>query len=63
MILLAGSALALAACGDDEGGEETHATVTPQAAIEEIAAVRAGLAQALEEYTAGDAETHWTAWS
>jgi hypothetical protein len=56
-ILLASCALALAACGDDDGGEETHATVTPQVAIEEIAAVRAGLADALAEYTSGDAET------
>ena len=57
MTLLAGSALALAACGDDEGGEETETTVTPQIAIEEIGDVRAGLNQALAEYTGGDAET------
>lgn len=56
-VLLASSALALAACGDDDGGEETEAAATPQTAIEEIAAVRAGLDQALAEYTGGDADT------
>jgi hypothetical protein len=56
-VLLASSALALAACGDDDGGEETEAAATPQTAIEEIAAVRAGLDQALAEYTSGDAAT------
>ena len=57
-ILLATSALALTACGgDDETSEESEAAVTPEAAIEEIAAVRAGLDQALAEYTGGDAET------
>jgi len=57
-ILLATSTLALAACGgDEETSEESEAAVTPEAAIEEIAAVRAGLDQALAEYTGGDAET------
>jgi hypothetical protein len=57
-ILLASSALALTACGgDDETSEESEAAVTPEVAIEEIAAVRAGLDQALAEYTGGDAET------
>jgi hypothetical protein len=56
-LVLATSALALAACGDEEGGEETEAAVTPQVAIGEIAAVRAGLEQALAEYTNGDAES------
>ena len=56
-VLFAIAALALAACGDDEsGGEESEAAVTPQVAIEEIAAVRAGLDEAATAYADGDAE-------
>lgn len=50
---LAVAALALAACGGDDDGEE--ASVTPAQAIDEIAEVRAGLDQALDAYQDGDA--------
>jgi hypothetical protein len=56
-ILLTASALALAACGDEEEtSEEAEAAVTPEAAIDEIAAVRAGLDDAAKTYAGGDAD-------
>ena len=55
-ILLATLALGLAACGDDEeSGESSEASVTPEAAIGEIAEVRAGLEDAVSAYAGGDA--------
>ena len=63
-VLLAIAALALAACGDDESGEESEAAaVTPQVAIEEIAEVRAGLDEAATAYADGDAEAEQVVYS
>jgi hypothetical protein len=60
--LLAATALAAAAliagCADEEssaGAEEEHAAATPQKAIAEIAAVRAGLTAGLAAYEQGNA--------
>jgi high-affinity iron transporter len=49
--------LALTACGGDDGEttEVAEATVTPEAAIGEIALVRQGLDQALAQYREDDA--------
>jgi hypothetical protein len=56
-LTLALLALGVAACGDDENGEEAEeASVTPQQAIAEIAQVRRGLDEAAAAYRAGDAE-------
>ena len=55
-VLFAIAALAFAACGDDENGEESEAAATPEVAIEEIAAVRAGLDEAAAASADGDAE-------
>ncbi len=62
MILLCTSvaAIAIVACGDDsdtDASSETEAAVTPEQAIEEIAAVRAGLADGLDQYRDDDAAT------
>jgi hypothetical protein len=49
---------ALIACGDDSESDEAaeaEASVTPEQAIEEIAAVRSGLDDALATYETGDA--------
>jgi hypothetical protein len=57
LTLLSTLALAFAACGDDESSEESaESTATPETAIAEIAAVRTGLADAVDTYSAGDAE-------
>lgn len=50
--------LALVACGDssDESSTEAEESVTPAAAIEEIAAVEDGLAAAVAAYEKGDAD-------
>jgi hypothetical protein len=52
------AATALIACGDDSESEEpaeAEASVTPEQGIDEIAAVRAGLDDALTTYRDGDA--------
>lgn len=55
-VLVTLAATALIACGDDSESEdaETEATATPEQAIEEIAAVRSGLDDALATYEDGD---------
>jgi hypothetical protein len=61
-IILAATALIAAGCGDDDDSgsdreaAEAAATVGPQEAIAEIAAVRTGLAEGLAAYRSGDAE-------
>lgn len=52
------SALALAACGDDESSSEEaeETAATPQEAITEIAQVQTGLADAMKSYESGDAD-------
>ena len=56
--LAALAATAMIACGDDSESEdaeaEAEATATPEQAIEEIAAVRTGLDEALTTYQDGD---------
>jgi hypothetical protein len=53
--LLTTMAFALAACGGDDNSGDAGGAATPQTAIDEIGAVRAGLDDALRSYAAGDA--------
>ena len=56
-LTLAGAALALAACGDDEDSGSSEPATTPAEAITEIEEVRTGLDESLAAYEEGDAET------
>jgi hypothetical protein len=57
LVPLATAALALGACGDDDGDESAEEpSVTPQQALAEIPEVRQGLTQGLAAYRQGDAE-------
>ena len=57
ILALAALLLAIAGCGgSDDSDEEAEAASTPQKAIAEIAAVRAGLAAGLAAYAQGNAE-------
>ena len=53
---LAGLAIGCGSSGDEKASEEAEHHATPQQAIAEIGKVRAGLAEALATYRAGDAD-------
>ena len=55
-LTLAGAALALGACGDDEESASSEPATTPAEAITEIGEVRSGLDEALAAYEKGDAD-------
>lgn len=55
--LLTATALALAACGEDETGEQgAESSTTPEAALAELTVVRAALGDAASTYAKGDAK-------